>query len=253
MSSFAITTGPRRFLILGLPRSGTTYLMSLLNAHGSVLCAGEQFNPYAVIDTESEIRDFSAVLRRDSMPRKHAREFFESYADSSYGCVGYKLMIGHNIRVLKELPDLTGYSLIYVHRENKLAQISSLIKADKTQRWAQFNADAHVTQKIDVSPLRISHYWHEFATYDFLFSQWFDTLPQKKWKLEYCQMFQPGFERHLCDFLGLEPDDKMKSQLVKQGSNSILDRFKKPGPIKAYFTKLGREDWLGQEIRQSDI
>ncbi|MGX0901644.1 LPS sulfotransferase NodH [Roseovarius sp. MBR-79] len=34
----------RRFLIIGLPRSGTTYLMMLLNAHPAIHRSGEQFN-----------------------------------------------------------------------------------------------------------------------------------------------------------------------------------------------------------------
>jgi len=241
-------SGPRRFLIIGLPRSGTTYLMTLLNAHRDILCAGEQFNPYAIINAEDEIRDFPALIKRDATPRAHSKEFFQGHADSAYKCTGYKLMIGHNIRMLRALTKMKGLSLIYVHRENKLAQISSLIKADKTKRWAQSRKDAHVSKKVDAGPLRISHYWHEFATYDFLFSQWFDTLPQKKLKLEYCDMFQDGFEQRVCDFLKVDHDPDMKSPLVKQGVNTILERFEKPGLIRSYFTQLGKEKWLGREI-----
>lgn len=241
-------SGPRRFLIVGLPRSGTTYLMTLLNAHRDVLCAGEQFNPYTIIGAQTENRGFQALLKRDGAPRLHSRDFFEAQATGDHKCVGYKLMIGHNIRMLKGLPKMKDLSLIYVHRDNKLAQISSLIKADKTKRWAQNSEDAHVSKKIDVGPLNISQYWHEFATYDFLFSHWFDTLPQKKLKLEYCEMFQDGFEQRICDFLGVEHDPAMKSPLVKQGANTILERFEKPGPIRNYFTRLGRGHWLGREI-----
>ena len=52
--AFAVPWMPRRRICglrqpsaaLGLPRSGTTYLMSLLNAHPDVICAGEHFNPH---------------------------------------------------------------------------------------------------------------------------------------------------------------------------------------------------------------
>jgi len=239
---------PRRFLIVGLPRSGTTYLMTLLNAHRDILCAGEQFNPYAIINADDEIRDLSALIKRDATPRVHSKEFFLAHADSGYKCTGYKLMIGHNIRMLTGLSKMNGLSLIYVNRENKLAQISSLIKADKTKRWAQSRQDAHVNKKIDAGPLNISQYWHEFATYDFLFSQWFDSLPQKKLMLEYRDMFQGGFEQRICDFLGVDHDPAMKSPLIKQGANTILERFEKPGPIRDYFTRVGKESWLGREI-----
>jgi len=239
---------PQRFLIVGLPRSGTTYLMTLLNAHPDILCAGEQFNPYAIIGADSRSQEYPDLLERDKTPRAHSEAFFADHAESGYKCVGYKLMLGHNIRMLRYLPELTDYKLIYVHRENKLAQISSLIKADQTQRWAQDTPDEHVHQKINVGPLKISQYWHEFATQDFLFSQWFRTLPQDKLKLEYRQMFKKGFEQRLCDFLGVAFDPRMKSPLVKQGANSILDRFENPQPIRNYFNQIGREEWLDEEI-----
>ncbi|MFA3920794.1 sulfotransferase [Ruegeria hyattellae] len=248
MNDTAPQTNPRRFLIIGLPRSGTTYLMTLLNAHRDVLCAGEQFNPYAIIGAEAKSGEYSELVQRDADPRSHSDAFFDSHAELGHQCVGYKLMIGHNIRMLRYLPDLTDYKLIYVHRENKLAQIASLIKASQSKRWAQSRVDSHVAEKIDAGPFRISQKWHEFATFDFLFSQWFRTLPQEKWKLEYREMFEDGFEQRLCDFLGVGFDPKMESPLVKQGANSILERFQKPGPIRAYFRKLGRGKWLDKEI-----
>lgn len=240
--------GQKKFLILGLPRSGTTYLMTLLNAHRDVLCAGEQFNPYAIIDAQSESRDFAALAARDQGARAFSDSFFTAHADSPCRRIGYKFMIGHNINLLAGLPDMRGLSLIYVYRRNKLAQISSLIKANQTKRWAQAEKDAHVTRKIDAGPLQISQSWHEFATQDFLFSRWFETLPQRRLTLEYCDLFEAGFERKICDFLRIKHDPEMKSPLVKQGNNRIIDRFETPGPIRSYFTQLGREAWLGREL-----
>jgi len=248
MESHSAISEPQRFLIIGLPRSGTTYLMTLLNAHRDILCAGEQFNPYAIIGADSKSEEYADLLRRDRNPIMHSDAFFEAQTDGGHKCVGYKFMIGHNIRMLRHLPDLKGYKLIYVHRDNKLAQIASLIKAARSKRWAQSQVDAYVDEKIDSRPFQISHKWHEFATFDFLFSQWFRTLPQKKMKLEYRQMFEEGFEQRLCDFLGVDFDPEMKSPLVKQGANSILERFQTPGPIRVYFKKLGRAKWLGKEI-----
>lgn len=243
-------SGQKKFLILGLPRSGTTYLMTLLNAHRDILCAGEQFNPYAIIDAQSESRDFAALAARDQGARAFSDAFFKTQADAPYKRVGYKFMIGHNINLLAGLPEMTGLSLVYVYRRNKLAQISSLIKANQTKRWAQAEKDAHVRRKIDAGPLQISQYWHEFATQDFLFGQWFDTLPQRKLTLEYCDLFEKGFEQRICDFLRIDHDPEMKSPLVKQGHNRIIDRFEKPEPIRSYFTQLGRAAWLGRELPQ---
>ncbi|SDE59498.1 sulfotransferase family protein [Ruegeria marina] len=237
-----------RFLIIGLPRSGTTYLMTLLNSHPRITCAGEQFNPYAIIGAREEDRTRPALLARDRAPRYFARQFFKEHAGGPHAAVGYKYMIGHNIRILSELPDQEDLKLIYVHRQNKLAQVASLIKADKSKRWAQVEADTHVSERIKAGTFQISQYWHEFETYDYLFSQWFEQLPHHRMAVEYREMFEPDFNARLCGFLGLDEDADMASPLVKQGSDTILDRFEDPEPIRAYFTALGRKGWLGREI-----
>lgn len=237
----------KRFVILGLPRSGTTYLMSLLNAHPDVICAGEQFNPYAVIDTKED-DSHAAVLGRDKDPVGHMNRFFEAAAAQGAVSGGFKFMIGHNLQVLQHLATDPDLSIIYVWRENKLAQVSSLIKAFQSKKWAQTKADAHIQRKIVATPRQISHRWHEYATFDHLITLWLAGLPNPKITYEYRDLFQPGFEAAVCDLLGVEHRRGMKSRLVKQGSNAIEDRFEDPRPIRYYFNQVGLGRWLETEI-----
>jgi LPS sulfotransferase NodH len=243
-----------RFVILGLPRSGSTYLMTLLNSHSRIYCSGEQFNPYAIVGISGRNEKPAALKFRERAPMVFMRKFFDTHgSDGSYDRVGFKFMIGHNIRVLKNLAREPGLRLIYVHRDNRLAQVSSLIKAATTNRWAQSRHDEHVETKIKVNPQRIVHRWHEYETFDFLFSQWFRRLPQERITLEYRDMFKPGFENRICDFLDMPYDPEMKSPLVKQGSNTILDRFENPKPIERYFRDIGYGHWLEDELESPAV
>lgn len=239
----------KRFVILGLPRSGSTYLMTLLDAHRDVTCAGEQFNPYKVIGVGSDMDDsHAAFLGRDKDPVGHMHSFFDRTGSTGVACGGFKYMIGHNLKILEELardPDLT---IIYVWRENRLAQVSSLIKAASSKAWAQTKIDEHVTRKINVTPRQVSHRWHEYATFDYLVSMWLERLENPKVTYEYREMFQPGFEEKLCAFLGVPHRRGMKSKLVKQGSNTIEERFTNPGPIRYYFNQIGLGRWLEDEL-----
>lgn len=240
---------PRRFLILGLPRSGTTYLMTLLNAHSRVCCSGELYNPYAVVGVKERREHANTLTARDRRPMKFLNDFFARHSDgTALDAVGFKFMIGHNITVLSQLATLEDLTLIYVHRDNRLAQISSLIKATETKRWAQARKDAHIDRKIAAGPREVMHLWHEYATMDYLFADWFDRLPQEKFTLEYRDLFARGFKKRICSTLGLDYEKKMKSPLVKQGSNQILDRFKQPDRIERYFRRIGYERWLEDEI-----
>jgi LPS sulfotransferase NodH len=237
----------KRFVILGLPRSGTTYLMSLLDAHRDVICAGEQYNPYAVIGAEED-DSYAAVMGRDKDPVGHMYRFFEEAEAKGAASGGFKFMIGHNLRVLRKLAVDPDISIIYVWRENRLAQVSSLIKAHQSKKWAQSKADAHVTRKIRATPRQISHRWHEYSTFDHLISIWLAGLPNPKVTYEYRELFQPGFEQEVCEFLDVEHRRGMKSKLVKQGHNSIADRFEDPGPIRNYFIQIGLKRWLEDEL-----
>ena len=238
----------RRFLIMGLPRSGTTYLMTLLNAHRDIVCSGEQFNPHAIVGVGEKNTDAEAVFLRDTAPVWFMDRFFAEAEATGAARVGFKFMIGHNIRVLRALAEHPEITLIHVWRENKLAQVSSLIKAAATRKWAQSQPDDHVDQKIDATPRQISHRWHEYATFDYLFQPFFDSLPNRRISVEYRELFQPDFHGRICDFLGVARDPGMKSPLVKQSANDILSRFEHPGPIEAYFRRIGRAGWLEPEL-----
>jgi LPS sulfotransferase NodH len=238
----------KRFVVIGLPRSGTTYLMTLLNAHSKVFCNGEQYNPYGVVNVDDRDNSYPTFINRDSHPLAFFHDFFETAATRPLDWAGFKFMVGHNIEVLKHLetdPDIT---LLYVWRENKLAQVSSMIKALETNTWAQTRTDANVTKKIDVTARQLSHRIHEYATYDHLMDQWMQSRPNPRLSLEYCDLFAPGFNKQLCDFMGLAPERRMKSPLVKQGQNNIRARFQTPGPIVYYFNQIGKAHWLDAEI-----
>jgi hypothetical protein len=66
--------------------------------------------------------------------------------------------------------------------------------------------------------------------------------------IEYTEMFTPDFNRRVTDFLGVPYEAGMRSPLVKQNKNRVIDRFKAPEVIETYFRKMGREHWLGEEI-----
>lgn len=238
----------KRFVILGLPRSGTTYLMTMLDSHRDVICSGEQFNPYAVVDVHDRDDRYETVLARDRDPVGHMTAFFERAQAQGVACGGFKYMIGHNIAILRALAADPDISIIYVWRENKLAQAVSLIKAAKTKKWAQTRRDAHLDMKVKATPMKISHHWHEYATFDHLVALWLAELPNPKVTYEYRDLFQPDFKEGICGFLGIDPHRSMRSPLVKQGSNEIAARFENGGGIRYFFDQIGFGHWSKKEL-----
>lgn len=238
----------QKFILFGLPRSGTTYLMTTLGSHSKIQCSGEQFNPYGIIGVSNPDRDPNHLRSRDFAPVAHSDAYFAGQAGSGHFAVGYKFMIGHNLTVLLDLAQRDDFRFIYVHRDNKLAQASSWIKAERTRNWAQTDAARVDSEKMEVNLFRLNLHAQEFATSDFLFGRWFETLKQPKLTVEYREMFAPGFNRRVTQFLGVPEEASMRSPLVKQNRNRVIDRFKFPGPIEHYFRNTGHPEWLEEEI-----
>lgn len=241
---------PNRFVVMGLPRSGTTYLMTLLNAHPRMVCTGEQFNPQAIVGRGSRETSYEAVVKdRDADPVGFLQRIFDKPQPRHVQWAGFKFMLGHNISAFQALEADPDIALVYVWRENRLAQVTSLIKAVESKRWAQNKEDkAYVQAKIKAAPRQISQRWHEMAMTDYLFSSWLERQPHRKITVEYRELFAPGFNTRICDFFGLKESAEMKSPLVKQGSNTILNRIEEPDPVRGYFKTIGYERWLADEL-----
>lgn len=240
-----------KFVIIGLPRSGTTYLMSMINAHPQAVCSGERFNPYSIIGVAADRNDaFDAVLTRDYRATAFFDASFAQHHPKEPTAIGIKFMIGHNIEVLHHLASQPDLRLIYVHRANKLAQITSLLRALETGVWAEtkHRPPAPPKAKLRCGPRVISHHLHEYATQDMLFAHWFNGLPHQKMIVEYRDMHRPDFATTLCRFLGLPVVPDLRGTLQKQGTNTILDRFEHRAVIAEYFAKTGHADWLGDEL-----
>lgn len=236
-----------RFLIIGLPRSGTTYLATLLNSHKNVLCEGELFNPYAIVGVGWSNPDPVAITGRDRNPAGYLQGFFRKHRRAGHA-VGCKWMIGHHVEIMDLIQQDPELRILYVHRANKLAQASSWQKAIRTKQWATGSKDEVDSTPIDAGPLFMAQRCREMLMQDKTAECWLDRLANPILRIEYCDMFQDGFEADLCAFLHVPYDAAMKSPLVKQGDTDILSRFSQKDDIATYFREIGYSAWLQPEI-----
>ncbi len=251
---------PNRFFIIGLPRSGSTYLMDLLNSHPGILCAGELFNPSEAIGYDGNDKPTSGFTGRETDPEKLVyrnrepvawlRQYFDGHHDSDLQAIGVKYMISQNVGLLQNLHLFPGARIVYLYRPNKLAQVSSFMRAIQTKVWAQrdVTVDKPVRARMKLNLQRFFQLWHEFDTYDMLFQSYLETLPQNILRIEYADMFAPGFAARLQDFLGVTPETGLQAGLVKQNAPVIGDRFVNSAEVERLLTRLDRADWLGPEI-----
>lgn len=239
------------FLIVGQPRSGTTYLQTLLNAHPQLHCRGELFDPWQIDDNGTKTPGLDAVIARDQDPvgfmdRMLAGDGMRAAAGQRK--LGAKVLFQHHPLLFAQyLPMRPTLKLIYVYRENKLAQFASGRQVEKTGQWTATTPAAE-TPKIDAAPFWAASECNRLQNEDFLLRAWMERLANPTLMVSYAGLFAPGFQENILGFLDVETVSGLTSPLVKQGQNRIIDRFADPDPVSRYFRETGREEWLGSEL-----
>ncbi len=131
-----------KFIILATPRSGSTYLRSLLSSHPDITCLGEIFiqkNKKSAPNLYSTFvkRNLSNYLSHFFNPKITISKFLQTISASSKSAFGFKLMISQ----LEKQPGLLSillndnYKIIMLRRKNLLHQYVSLESAKKNNLW----------------------------------------------------------------------------------------------------------------------
>lgn len=138
---------PNRFLVTGLPRSGTNLILHTLAFHPEVLAYNELFNPDRMLWGSSEVdqerHDAFLELRRTRPV--HFIEHVLSPELPEIRAVGFKLFYMHGTPAECEsyrlvwpwLRRMEGLRVVDVVRRNKLKQIFSWFLATETQVWVR--------------------------------------------------------------------------------------------------------------------
>ena len=120
---FALRQPPTRFVIFSRARSGSTLLVDLMNASDRVFCDGELFH---------DRRTFPSLFlhSRSALSEKPAYGFkLLSYQ------LSHKLPKSYESSFLSSLVNRHGYRLIYLYRENTLAQEISNVLAHQRKSF----------------------------------------------------------------------------------------------------------------------
>lgn len=142
----------QHFVILSLPRTGSTYLVDYLDAAPGVRCLSEVFNPDVVLLRHHQPSDATlsdkAVRDSDPLSFLHRLEDDVGLCDT----FGVKLFPAHSMKLLHYFCASRQWKKIFLWRDNILEQyISFLLASTKysTQSWERVDDDARLTVPID--------------------------------------------------------------------------------------------------------
>jgi hypothetical protein len=236
------------FVILALPRTGSTHLTTLLHRQDGIVCHGEIFNPrresflgrWPKSKQTPELIAELTRLRRDE-PERFLEHLF---AEDDGGCaVGFKIFRGHNRRVLEIVLAAPTVNKIVLFRRNVLASYSSSLIAKLTGQHA---VREHVPTQTVVTfdGAEFTQYWQRYMAFYGSIIDRLNATRQRFFLMHYDEINDPSLFSALLCFIGVEPPTARRSgRIVKQNSPEILKRFSNPEAAAAFLTDRNLMGW----------
>jgi len=246
--------GYSRFILLGRGRSGSSFLMALLESHPNIKSFGELFHN----DSQERIKhskDAPAIDRQDNPVEYLENHIFIPYPPHIQA-VGFKLFYWHagagrwrKVWDYLQHPEL---KVIHLERRNMLNQYLSHRLAARSEVWAtpHHKPDRNVTynQPLELDPAdcikKMSIMFKERQEINTLFP----ANPRLEVVYEDLVADQPAEIRRILEFLGLEFRE-LQSPLVKQRRKKKTDLISNYAELKQAFidglaTGQTRAEWL---------
>jgi LPS sulfotransferase NodH len=235
------------FVIVGMPRTGSTLLSTGLDQHPQVRCFGELFHP---VDNE---RANVHALKIDGQkvsfdPQKvDAIKFLEQNVFSAHNndrtTVGFKLFGDYakgpgseNLfrRLRDEIPNI---HIIHIFRRNYLEVLASLETAMATEQWVIFsgtNDNVKIADPIRIEPDSALRFFTKMREMDLFYETYFNG--GQYFKVAYEELDQDyQYAMAICyEFFGLPPN-KVMPRTLKQRSASLRDRIANYDELALHF------------------
>ncbi len=207
--------GLTRFVIVGTARTGSTMLISLINAHSQALTLGEIFrSPDAIgwdIPAYAQIADKSAFTLYRSDPLRFLRQ--EIYREWKPGqkAMGFKIFYYHARQapfsaVWDYLQTETDIRVLHIKRRNVLAQYLSLQRAHLTNQWSGRNSNGE-TEPMFLSTEECRRHFLWLRAQEAETDTFFAHHPLLEVEYEALVADRAGQMAKVQDFLGLERQD----------------------------------------------
>jgi LPS sulfotransferase NodH len=165
------TCNYRKFVIIGIARTGSTLLINLLNSHSQILAFGELFRYHDTVEWDVPPFNTYHNPRVNSLYRDDPLAFLGKHVfrrwPKEYRAVGFKLFYYHARKpphslVWDHLSSTPSIQILHIKRRNILAQYYSLQLAHKTNVWinnAGISVDDEPPMRLEVEACRKHFAW----------------------------------------------------------------------------------------------
>jgi len=249
-------TGPVRFAIVSLKgRAGSNLLVNMLNRHAPerLLCHGEVFNRKQIA-ARVAVPGFETTDERDADPAGFLASLESVSLAETPGlhAVGFKVFSPHLKEGIEHTIGSGRYRLIWLRRENLLAQFSSLELATRTgewRRWKGAQSTGNSEQPTMVfDPAEFRAFLSEMAEREAWIGGLIDASPAPCVRVSYETVKTDAVRTEIGGLLGVGSLNPARIDLEKQNSSRLLERFTNPDDVRRCLADLGRDEWIDEGL-----
>lgn len=230
-----------KFIILGRSRSGSNFLLGMLNAHSQVIAYSEMFKDPQIIGWDKPGHPQSGkVLERF---QHHTIEFIEQdlfkKMPKSIGAVGFKIFYYHAYGTSLEpvwqyLQQHQEVHVLHIKRQNILKTHLSRVRAAATDNWINLTGEQEEAPAVELNYEQCLADFQQTRAWEEEYDQKFASHP--KLEIIYEDLVR-NYEIRMPDifkFLGVE-QEPVQPQTHKQASKNLSEAISNYWSLKAQF------------------
>jgi hypothetical protein len=254
-----------RFVVLATPRTGSSSLVELMNAHPQLACMGELFNPKGTVLRDMGMRNKKVLTEAGQTPLEFLNRVM-SQLEADESCkpyFGFKMMLHHDPRVIDYVIDDDHWTPIVLERRNLMGQWTSMALAKKTGRWdvgakgKSNNRMPHVTGDEDDDEddydeddsadadsgevaRKVTFDAWKFEQYSFRMRARYASIYHRLRHRRYFRLITEEMDTchaKLLEFLGVDPTIALPEPRPRQNSSSMRDRIANYDAFEKYAKK----------------
>jgi LPS sulfotransferase NodH len=264
MRSIAGGRGYRKFVVVGIARTGSTLLLSLLNSHPNALAFGEIFRGDGRIGWDTApfgSRQSPALLQRiETRPIDFIEEQIFRRWPRELHAVGFKLFYYHarqgaQAAVWDTIRDDPEIAIIHIKRDNILEQLLSLRNAERTNMWSASVSPSNELEPLRLDPEACRLHFEEVRAYENACDAFFEGRSITTISYEELVADRAAAMGKICAKLNLSPQP-MEARIARQRTTSLsqsIANFEElratfAGSPWAHFFDEGAETLAGQRV-----
>ena len=238
-----------RFVVIALPRTGSTHLMTVLGTHPEIVSHGEVFHPNRIFlrwPGWPESRPHQLEKELEALRQSDPVAFLDRIFEERFGRqhVGFKIFNNQNNEILERLIVDRSVAKIVLYRANALARYASALAARENRAWGP-----NKMQKTD-RPLVLfraqqfrKYHADQVAFYDRVLSRLHD-LGQASLLIRYDELNNSRLLDRVAVFLGAAAGKfELGESFSARGAQSITARFKNPQAVQQFLEMQGWSNW----------